>query len=433
MLRVGLINLVPPKDGANYLGFNHGLGSLSAMLKRTGHETRLFNYAAPEDDDGALAAFQPDALFVYLATNQYRLFRHKLEAVWRAAGLPVFVGGPHPTALPGETARIPGVSGVCVGEGEETASMLAARIEAGAPLDDIPNLCFTEAGEVRWGPQGNFVDDLDTLPFPDREIFPYEVMLSVRAVRLMGFEVLCTRGCVYGCRYCINPLIRKVHGKGCVRRRSVGKVIEELRDIKARFAFDGVIGFHDDIFTLNTAWLGELADRYPREIGLPFWCNAHIAELDEDIIRDLRRAGCFRVHVGIECGDEGTRGGLLGKHLANREILDKVRMLKAHHMKLVTTFMIGLPDETAEGVQESIELCRAISPDWVLLSTFCPYPGTRLYRDLVADGRLDPRFYEALPADSFYCSTPTYDQRGIPQEKLDHYFRNFRRLAGVRG
>lgn len=431
MLRVALINLVPPKDIANYLGFNHGIGSISAVLKRAGHETRLFSYAAAKDDDASLLAFRPNALFIYLATNQYRLFVEKLGTVWRGMDVPVVVGGPHPLCVPEETARIPGVSAVCVGEGEETAVALAERIEQNASFAGVPNLCALHDGEMAWGPQGRFVEDLDSLPFPDRSIFPYERMLKDKAVRLMGFEVLCSRGCVYGCRYCINSKLRKVHGKGCVRRRSVPHVIDELKAIQRQYAYRGIVGFHDDIFTLDTEWLGRFAERYTSEIDLAFWCNAHVSELTEAIIKDLRRAGCFRVHMGIECGNEATRGTLLGKHISNDEILEKVAMLKRHHLKIVTTFMIGLPDETEADIERSIALCRAIAPDWVLLSTFCPYPGTRLYTDLVDAGRLDPRFYEALPADSFYSSTLTYDQQTVPPERLDYYFDHFRRLAGV--
>jgi anaerobic magnesium-protoporphyrin IX monomethyl ester cyclase len=210
-------------------------------------------------------------------------------------------------------------------------------------------------------------------------------------------------------------------------------VLAEIKDIRTRYGFDGVIGFHDDIFTLDTEWLARFGERYAREVALPFWCNAHIAELTEEIVKDLRRAGCFRVHVGIECGNEATRRNLLNKCISNQEILEKIRLLKQHHMKIVTTFMIGLPDEEEADILKSIDLCRAIGPDWVLLSTFCPYPGTRLYRDLVSEGRLSPGFYETLPAESFYSPTLTYHQEMIAREKLTYYFNHFRGLSGVRG
>ena len=113
--------------------------------------------------------------------------------------------------------------------------------------------------------------------------------------------------------------------------------------------------------------------------------------------------------------------------------MEKVRLLKSHHMKIVATFMIGLPEEEESHLLETIALCRKMAPDWVLLSTFCPYPGTRLYDSLVEKGQLSPSFYKALGSDTFYSSTPSYNGNRISGEKLAYYFENFRGLAQVHG
>lgn len=434
MSRIGLVNLVPLTDVANYLGFNQGIGSLSAVLKGEGHDVRMFTFSSGNDEMGALQGFDPDALFVYLATHQYRLFLDLLERVWRPMGVRVFVGGPHPTVCPGETARIEGVSGVCIGEGENAGREIAGRVAAGASVDRIPNVWFSDGdGSVAAGETGDYVADLDTLPFPDRDIFPYDRMLKSRAIRLMGFEFLATRGCIYSCRYCINPALRRIHGKGCVRRRSVEHFVEEIEQVVQKYDYRGIVGMHDDIFTLDLPWLHRFAERYGNRVGLPFWCNAHIAEISEEVVVTLRRAGCFRIHVGIECGNERIRRQVLGKKIANDEIMEKVRLLRSHHMKIVATFMVGLPDEEEPHLLETIALCREMAPDWVLLSTFCPYPGTRLYDSLTEEGRLDPEFYAHLGSDTFYSADRTYDGQRIAPERLDYYFRNFRGLAQVPG
>ncbi len=433
MLRIALINLVPKADIANYLGFNHGLGSISAVLKRAGHQTAMFVFSSQEDETTLFSSFRPDLVYVYLTTNQYGLFASWVAEVLSTENRAVFVGGPHPTAAPLDTLSIPGVKGICIGEGETAAVQIAARREAGLDFSGIPNVWFVENGQVIRNPTGDFVEDLDALPFPDRSIFPYREMLRASSSRVMGFEFLATRGCVYGCRYCINPLWRKLHGKGCVRRRSVSRFIEEIRTVIAEYEYRGVIGFHDDIFTLDQTWLGEFCDRYPKEIGLPFWCNAHVSNLNEDIVEDLHRAGCFRVHMGIECGNEDIRSRVLHKRLRNREILEKIRLLKKHRMKIVTTFMIGLPDETEDDIRASIALCRSMAPDWVLLSVFCPYPGTTLYDELVSNQKLDPLFYKHLETDTFYSAAPPYHQGTLSNETLQYYFDHFRSLSGVRG
>ncbi len=433
MLRIALLNLVPKFDIANYLGFNQGLGCVSAVLKQAGHRTAQFVFSDPSDDAAALRAFAPDLVYVYLTTNQYALLAALGATVLPSLGSSVYVGGPHATAAPDSLFEIPAVTGVCIGEGENTAVDVAKRHMQGADLKGVPNLAFRLGEDVQHNPTGDFVRNLDALPFPDRAVFPYDDMLRSPAARVMGFEFLATRGCVYGCRYCLNPHWRRVHGKGCVRRRSVDHFLAEMKAVIRDFSYKGIIGIHDDIFTLDRKWLAEFTTRYPLEIGLPFWCNAHIAELDEDTVSALKTAGCVRIHMGIECGNEAVRSKVLNKHLANDEILEKIHLLKKYRLKIVTTFMIGLPDETETNIKESIVLCRAMAPDWVLLSVFCPYPGTALYTELKAAGRVDPAFYKSLPSDTFYAPMPAYDQGVLSNETIRCYFENFRKLAGVKG
>jgi len=434
VLRIALINLIPTINAANYLGFNHGLAYLSSVLKRSGHQTRLFSIstrAARQTE--ALFNYRPDAIFVYLTTNQYALFEYQLQKEWCRLEVPIFTGGPHATSCPEDLLSLDGLTGVCIGEGETSARLIAQRIERDDSFDGIPNIWFKRGDRVIQNQTGYCEENLDDLPFPDRDIFPYRDMLHNRAINLMGFEFLTSRGCVYGCRYCINPLLKRINKSNRrIRRRAVDNVIREIQSVVRQYDYRGIIGFHDDVFTSDSAWVEDFVPAFRRTIGLPFWCNAHIRDLDETIVSNLRKGGCFRVHVGIECGNEQIRDRLLNKRISNQEILEKVAVLRKHRVKIVTTFMIGLPDETESELEESIDLCRAIAPDWVLLSTFCPYPGTSLNQKLVSEGKLDPRFYKTIRSESFYSGTFTFPQERLSQERLSYYYDNFVELAGVK-
>ncbi len=430
-MKIALLNLIPKKSFANYLGYNQGLGYISAILKKERHRTRLFNIS--DEDSKSISEikdFEPDAIFVYLSTNQYRLFVELLKKDLRDLNVPIFVGGPHPTCCPEEVLDLPGVSGVCVGEGDKAAVETLDRVRRGKSFDGILNLWFKDNKEIVRNPTGDFVKDLDSLPFPDREIFPYKDMIRDRSMDIMGFEFSASRGCVYPCRYCINPRLRKLHkGDGYFRRRSIRHLIKEINQVRKRYNYNGIIGFHDDIFTFDPVWLKEFAASYRKIIGLPFWCNSHINDLNEEIVLSLRRAGCFRIHLGIECGNESIRRNILAKMVSNRSILEKISLLRSHNIKIVTTFMIGLPGEGEEGIKESIEFCKKIKPDWVLLSTFCPYPGTSLYEELVSSRRICPSFYKDLDTDTFYSGRWIYNQGSLSQERLNYYYTNFLKLS----
>lgn len=430
MKRFALVNFVPPRDVANYLGYSQGLGSISASLKELNHQTVLFNIDNVNDKESLRSIARFDAVFVYLCTTGYPLFSVALEKYWKKK-VPVFVGGPHAIALPEALAMEEGVTGVCVGEGERTAVALAECLETGRSCDEVPNLYFNRNDTLQRNETGCIVEDLDTLPFPDRAFFPYESVLSTKAGKLVGMEFMATRGCKYGCRFCLNPRLLKLQGKKMIRRRSVQSIVEEITRAISLYNYRGVIGFHDDIFTLDLNWLAQFADVFRRDVNRPFWCNVHISDIDEDIVRTLRRAGCYRVLVGIECGNESIRRKVLGKHLSNEEIRYKIQLLKKQHIKIVATFMIGLPDETEENLIESVNFCRQLAPDWILLSSLFPFPGTRLYTQLVEQERLDPHFYRRLDAETFYSASLVYDQRGLTADTLDYYFKNFRKMSGV--
>ena len=430
MKRFALINFVPPRDVANYLGYSQGLGSISAILKELNHQTVLFNIDSLNETEILNSICEFDAVFVYLCTTGYPLFASAMQRHWKNA-VPVFVGGPHAIALPEVLAMEEGVTGVCAGEGELTVRGLATWLEKGGTLSGIPNLYYQQGGVLQQNATGCLVEDLDTLPFPDRAFFPYEKVLSTKAGKLVGMEFMATRGCKYGCRFCLNPRLLQLQGKQMIRRRSVASVIEEVKEAVSRYHYNGVIGFHDDIFTLDIEWLAAFAEAFKKEINRPFWCNVHISDIDADIVRTLRQAGCYRVLTGIECGNEAVRRKVLGKRVSNEEILYKVSLLKQQHIKIVATFMIGLPDETEAHLKESVAFCRDIAPDWVLLSSLFPFPGTKLYTQLVADGRLDPHFYRHLDSETFYSPSLVYEQRGLSNDTLQYYFKNFRNLAGV--
>ncbi|MBN2714765.1 MAG: B12-binding domain-containing radical SAM protein [Deltaproteobacteria bacterium] len=430
MKRFALVNFVPPRDVANYLGYSQGLGSISAILKELNHQTVLFNIDNLDDTQTLEAVMDCDAVFVYLCTTGYPLFSRVLQQYWKHR-LPVFVGGPHAIALPEVLAMEEGVTGVCAGEGELATGAIADWMETGGTLDNVPNLYFQSNGKLNQNATGCMVADLDSLPFPDRVFFPYQDVLATKAGRLVGMEFMATRGCRYGCRFCLNPRLIKLQGKAMIRRRTVQSVVQEINAATALYQYNGVIGFHDDIFTMDVDWLTEFADVFRREINRPFWCNVHIQDIDENIVKILRQAGCYRVLTGIECGNERMRKKALGKSVSNEEIMYKVGLLKQQHIKIVATFMIGLPDETEAHLRESVDFCRDIAPDWVLLSSLFPFPGTRLYTQLVAEQRLAKDFYRHLDANTFYSASLVYDQGGLSDTTLQYYFKNFRKMAGV--
>ena len=185
-----------------------------------------------------------------------------------------------------------------------------------------------------------------------------------------------------------------------------------------------MIGFHDNIFTLNKSWLREFCERYCAEINLPFWCNTRVDCITDDDIMWLKKSNCRRIHMGVESGSKRIRKEILKRPVNNQKIIDVFKKVKKNGIKTVSFNMIGLPTETEEDIRETIDLNRAIVPSWIILSVFNPFPGTELYDFCKKNyGRTGP------VSDDYYAANTLLQQPSISAERVKYYHKNFVKIV----
>ena len=249
-----------------------------------------------------------------------------------------------------------------------------------------------EEGRVHDPPERRaaaLVDDLDSLPFPDRELYrcyPKDGS-STTQVLIAG------RGCPFDCTYCFNHEFRQLYrGKGrMVRYRSVRNLLDEIRQVCATMKVRHVY-LNDDTLILNRKWVMEFTDAYPREVKIPFACLIRADLADGYLIRRMAKAGCRSVFFGIEPGNEKLRNGLLKKKVTDEEIIRTAQHLKKYRIRFRTYNMLGLPGETLEDAIETLQMNIRIKADFPWASVFMPYPGTELGDLSRQMGLLDPTF-----------------------------------------
>lgn len=232
----------------------------------------------------------------------------------------------------------------------EKASKTLLDIVDGKPVDQIPNLVRKVDGKIIQNSIQPLLEDLDQLPFPDRELFDYQNSLNQdhRADFMVG------RGCPYRCTYCINNQMINLAPGRYVRLRSVSNILTEIKLVLHNYQNIESICFQDDTFALKRGWLVEFCDRYKREIGLPFVCNLRADRTDEEIVIVLKNAGCQEVRIGIEQGNESLRRSMLNRKMSNEQIIAAFQMLHKAGIKTFAYNMIGIPGETEQTVQETI-------------------------------------------------------------------------------
>jgi anaerobic magnesium-protoporphyrin IX monomethyl ester cyclase len=243
------------------------------------------------------------------------------------------------------------VDGICIGEGEgailDLANELAAASPGGSSRLDIPNWWFKVDGSVVKNAPRPLIADLSALPQPDRELI-YAASPVLERSRIKHF--LGSRGCPYDCSYCFNHAYYAVY-RGARRhyRHGVDNVIAAVNAVRARWPLEQIV-FVDDLFILHEAWLRELAEKWPQQVGLPFFCNvrADLVTRHPARVELLRRAGCSTVSMGIETANEALRVHVLKRKMSNEEIVEAGRIVRAAGISLTATNILALPGSRLE-------------------------------------------------------------------------------------
>ena len=329
------------------------------------------------------------------ATSRLRKARPSIVIIW---------GGTQPTVAPEMCLRH--AEFVCIGEGESTVVALAEAIDAGEPLHDLPNLAYiSEDGNLVKNPVAPHVRDLDSLPFQDFQTETnfyiedeqvYQGEIPRQSTFHGSYMVYSTRGCPYTCSFCIHSVFSKIYeGLPRTRRRSVGNVIAELKKIKERFG-PLYICVEDDVFTLDRKWIHEFSEAYSKEVRLPFWCYTHPNCCDEQIIKDLKRAGIRAVIIGIQSGSAEVNKDIYNRATPRQRIAESLSILEKYDIPTYCDLLTNNPVETEENRRETAFFLRECSDSIVLtMGKLVFYPSTPIYEG-VEDGENPPKVDDLL-------------------------------------
>lgn len=352
-----------------------GVMSLSPYLKKDGHMVKLMEAENPDLIDH-VREYNPHVIGYSVCTGSHQYYLTLNRYLKKHIEFVSVFGGPHPTFFP-EIISEDGVDAVCRGEGDLAFREFCNNLESkGYPIA-IPNFSIKKRGHIESLPPRPLVDDLDKLPFPDRDLY-YKVSNEIYNHRVRSF--LASRGCPFLCTYCFNPSMDKLYNGSWkhVRTRSSNNLIEEIAVVVKGYPTE-FIAFRESIFPLDMKWLEEFAAKYSSQIGLPFYCHLRLDMLTEENVLLLSKAGCYSVNVGIETGSEVLRKRLLGRYMTNDRIISSCELLRKHSIiKILSNNMLGLPGGRFEDDLETLELNRKSKPDYSLAMLWQPYPRTEL-------------------------------------------------------
>lgn len=389
----------PDAPFQSWTAMQFGISYVSSMLLSRGHRTSLLvlgsNSGRRQNERliaGALRDFRPEVACYTAVASQYRFISGTARRIReRQPGIFSVIGGVHTTLKPGEIlSEESPYDALCVGEGEHPAAELCGQLAQGRTPGGIPNLWIRRSGgDSEKNPPRPFLQDLDSLPFPDRAMWKPWIHDSPGA----EVAVLLGRGCPFDCSYCCNHAIRKTAPGKYVRTRSAANVVAELELIRDTFPGRRRIYFEVESVALDKTWLFgfcEALAAFNSRSGCRFAYRSNFRvsreSADEKVFAALKSAAFDKLNIGLESGSERVRREILRRNYTNREFLDTVAAARKHGLQISLFNMIGLPGETFEDHLETVKMNRECQPEEHSTSIFFPYPGTDLYDECLRRG-----------------------------------------------
>ena len=310
----------------------------------------------------------------------------RLSAQIKAAhpDVPIVLGGSVGSSIVETALTRTDVDIIALGEADHTILELLPALLNSTPLDQIPGLAYLHHDQVVRTPDRPLIDDLDELPFPAWDLFPMDVYLQNPVVGVgKDIDIITSRGCSFDCRYCYKIFGRRYRG------RSAEHVVGEMEALKTNYDVD-FISFQDDCFVIDKKrvyQICDLIDRSKNLSGIRWSCNGRVTVCDLELVTRMRASGCISVAYGIESGSEKILRNM-NKQVTLKQAAQAIECSRAAGVRTPLAFMMGYPGETRATVMETVNFCKQLNIPLTAMTFTCPYPGTALYQQLRAAGKL---------------------------------------------
>lgn len=448
--KLGKVLLIQPPAYSNNLRGDMnpnaplGIAYIAAVLERAGYQVRILDafiegweIETRISPDRILVGMpheaikevikneNPDVVGITSMFTSQRKNVHRVAEVAKEVdeNIVVIVGGAHPTSATESVLADHNIDIAVLGEGDNTIVPLLQCIENEGDLASIDGIGYRNAdGAAIVQEKTKQIEDLDTLPYPARHLLPMEKYFAA-GVRHGGYSrgkraasMITSRGCQYRCNFCtaFKVFTRRP------RMRSIENVLGEIDDLVTRYGVDELF-FEDDQLIAKQRRTGDLFDAMAEKYNLAWDTPNGVSPwlLDEDIVSKMKKAGCYRINLAIESGNQWVLENIINKPVKLAKIPGLVRMIEKQEIEVGTFLVVGNIGrggiETIEQIKDSFRFCRKarVFPHVSLLTA---YPGSEVLDIAIEKGYLVPGFdWDNLVIQKFQIQTPEW----APEELMD--------------
>ena len=441
------------------LSVHGGVALLSALAKKAGHETKLLHFHEkltqyPGDWLADVILYEPDVVAFTSTDFEYETICEISEMIKIALpDVPLVLGGKSAIEIATKDISNTPFNAFCIGEAELPFMEFLDDYETSRDFFDCEPCMKTcdgmwfkgNDGKLYTNPLGKNVTDLDSLPFPDYNIFDMEKIIESKGG---WFNVQFSRGCLYNCTYCYvtadkYQMFDKTKGDNrygmdkYLRNNSVRYAIEFLTQLAESYPSIRVFNLDDELPETIEWQLGrkyawwesfcrEYRDKIFRKYGIEFCCNGRVNVMTEEIIKLMVEAGCRECRMGFESGSFRIRKEILDKPITEENMDQVYAWCDKYGLRTTSFTMIGNPTETDFDIEETIRMTAKLKP-YLIRLTFCyPFENTRLWfyvkkHDLV---NMDKLYKQHGYFEESVLKLPIDDQKLMAYRHLFPWFVN---------
>ncbi|UCG03435.1 MAG: cobalamin-dependent protein [Candidatus Heimdallarchaeota archaeon] len=404
-----------------------GLAYLASTLEKEGINVEILDANAEmlSIQDTADRAISSRARFVGITSVTTTIplvyeISHKIKA---ESGITIVLGGPHVTFMAKRTLNECNAVDIIVrGEGEIT---LAEIIKHEDELSKVDGITFRDGKIIVENKERMPIQNIDEIPFPAYHLLPMELyqpgpFFNVGVSGRKFGRMIASRGCPNKCVFCSSS-----HFWGKFRMRSPDNIIEEIEHLIEIFGTKH-IDFLDDTLTINKKRMERICDiLIQKDIHIAWTCYSRVNTISDSLVRKMKRSGCFGISFGIESGNQRILDNI-NKNITIEQARKAMKIVKKHGIKVMCDFMIGLPGDDLNTVNQTIDFAVELSPDFAFFSITTPFPGTELYQKVLEKGLIESNY--AWDAMNLHSSTIYRTEKLSTKELQELYSKAIKRF-----
>ena len=398
-----------------------GIGYIAAVLEAKGYDVTIIDKSISSHGMKVqvqkILSIKPDIVGFYCISENFLNVVEILKAIKeKSPEVITILGGPHIYGLPDQGMRFNWIDYSIWGEAEWSfVQLLESNFKPNA-TGEINGLICRENGGIRTNPRA-LVDNLDAMPFPARHLYPpldiYKPSILAYK-RLPATGIITSRGCAHKCVFCHS-------GKGHFKLRfhSAEYVVEEMKQLKMDFGINELVVF-DDTFLINRPRAIKICERMIQEnLNLSWSCNARVNNLDRELLRLMRSAGCWLVQLGVESGNQDILNKIR-KGITLKQVERACKMAYEEGFEVKEYFILGHPGETVDTLDDTIRFMSRLPIHYASINFMTPLPGTQLWDTAEAYGTIDKENFQKI---NYLSDSPAFIPDGLNEEMLTNKFR----------